>query len=184
MAGAMRWCFATSGSRLQQLVVEQGKRTHHADVCRGRLCRRSGPVGIEPFVGLAWVGAGTGAFAETGGAAALSGWAKDQTVVFSSLGVRLTGTEVAQGTIAILPRMAFAWQHAFGTLIPAQSVEFEATSQSFVTLGVPLDADVATVQAGLDLVFSPSARFGVGYDGEMSSRTRDSAVRADLSWDF
>ena len=46
----------------------------------------SGPVGIEPFVGLAWVGAGTGAFAETGGAAALSGWAKDQTVVFSSLG--------------------------------------------------------------------------------------------------
>jgi outer membrane autotransporter protein len=76
------------------------------------------------------------------------------------------------------------WQHAFSHFLPSQTLTFAQTSQSFTVLGVPLDTDAATIQAGLDIGLSPAAIFSIGYDGEISSHVQDHAIRAELSWKF
>jgi uncharacterized protein with beta-barrel porin domain len=59
---------------------------------------------------------------------------------------------------------------------------FAGTGESFAVTGVPLGSDAAAIQAGLDFVLTPTATLDIGYDGEVSSRVQDHAVRADLAW--
>ncbi|HEY4942180.1 MAG TPA: autotransporter-associated beta strand repeat-containing protein [Rhizomicrobium sp.] len=142
------------------------------------------PIALEPFAGFAWVNASTGAFHETGGIAALAGNSTGNAVTYSNLGLRLATAPMGSDAFAITPRLTLAWQHAFGAVLPGQSVTFQSTNQSFLVLGVPLDRDALATQLGVDIQLTPAGHLGLGYEGVLSSRVRSHAIRADLSWTF
>ena len=143
-----------------------------------------GTLFAEPFADVAWVDASSGTFAESGGPAALNGGSKDEALTFTNLGIRLSTDSLGSGLLSVTPRFAIAWQHAFGGLHPGQTVTFTATSQSFLTLGTPIDRDAATAQLGLDVLLSPSARIGIGYEGVISENVQSHSVNANLDWSF
>ena len=144
----------------------------------------AGPLAAEPFAGLAWVDAGTGAFAEKGGASALSNTGTDFNATYSSLGIRLAAVGADGAPLKVTPRASLAWEHLFGTIDPSELLTFEATGQSFAILGTPLDRDAANIQVGLDFQVAPSAKLSLSYEGVQSGRSRDNAIRADLNWNF
>ena len=139
---------------------------------------------LEPYLDFANVSARTGAFSETGGIAALNGGAKSDSENYSTLGVRATLPLIPLGGIAMVPNFNLGWQHAFTRLIANQTVVFAGTGESFAVSGVPLDSDAAAMQAGLDFILTPSATLGIGYDGNVSGRVQDHAIRAGLAWRF
>jgi len=139
---------------------------------------------LEPFAGLTWTDASTAAFSETGGSAALAGRGGDTSQAYTSLGLRLATDAFAGESLALTPRAAVAWQHAFGSLRPQQIVTFEDTQQSFLVLGTAIDADMANVDVGLDATVGNGAKFAIGYEGLISSRVHLNTLHAGLSWDF
>ena len=139
----------------------------------------------EPYAGVAYVSATTGAFAETGGNGALSGGSATNSQTYSSLGVRgLLGDYSIGGGVSVTPDLDIAWQHGFNSLTPGQSLAFITAAQSFTVLGVPLDQDAAAIQAGLDFKLMPGLKASIGYDGNLGSRDQSHFVRAGLEWQF
>jgi fibronectin-binding autotransporter adhesin len=139
----------------------------------------------EPYAGIAYVSANTGAFAETGGVGVLSGASRSDTETYSTLGMRaMLGEFALGGDISVTPRADFAWQHAFNTLTPGQALTFIGASQSFTVMGVPLDTDAAAIQVGLDAKLMPGLTLSVGYDGNIGARDQDHAIRGSLSFQF
>jgi fibronectin-binding autotransporter adhesin len=139
----------------------------------------------EPYAGLAYVAATTGAFAEAGGVGALSGASHTDHEIHSSLGVRGSWSDLQLDEgVSLTPRLDVAWHHAFNTLTPSQVLGFTSTGQSFSVLGVPLGKDAAEVQAGFDLKVSPDIILSLGYDGELGARDKSHAVQGGLSWSF
>jgi fibronectin-binding autotransporter adhesin len=141
-------------------------------------------VALEPYLDLANVNARTGAFSETGGIAALDGGAKAGSENYSTLGVRATLPAISIAGIGVVPDFNLGWQHAFTRFVSNQTLTFASTGESFAVAGVPLDTDAAAVQAGLDFVLAPNATLDIGYDGNVSGRVQDHAVRGDLAWRF
>jgi outer membrane autotransporter protein len=137
---------------------------------------------LEPYLDLANVSARTGAFAETGGLAALDGGARSQDENYATLGMRVTIPAWQLGGIAVAPDFNLGWQHAFNRFISSQTLEFASTGESFAVDGVPLDSDAAAIQAGLDFILTPTATLDIGYDGEVSGRVEDHAGRISLDW--
>jgi fibronectin-binding autotransporter adhesin len=139
----------------------------------------------EPYAGLAYVSATTGAFVETGGNGALSGASSTNGQTYSSLGVRGLLGEYGLGSgITLTPHLDFAWQHGFNTLTPGQALTFITAAQSFTVLGVPLEQDAAAIQAGLDFRLMPGLTMSLGYDGNLGSRDQSNFVRGGLEWQF
>jgi outer membrane autotransporter protein len=139
---------------------------------------------LEPFAGIAWDDASTGAFAEQGGAAAVSGTGGDTSVAFSSLGVRLAARPVGVDALTVTPRASIAWQHAFGGLRPGQVLTFEDTGQSFLALGSVIDSDSADIALGFDAQIGSGGTLSFGYEGILSSRVRLNTIHAGLNWNF
>jgi fibronectin-binding autotransporter adhesin len=139
---------------------------------------------LEPYLDLADVSARSGAFTETSGIAALSGAPKLANENYLTAGLRAAAAEWSVGDFGVVPNLNVGWQHAFTRFLPSQILTFAETGQSFTVLGVPLGSDAATIQAGLDISLSPAAILSIGYDGEISNRAEDHAVRAGLSWKF
>lgn len=137
-------------------------------------------VPLEPFVSLAHIEASSGAFAESGGVAALSGAAKSSNETYSTLGIRaafnLSG--------AFVPKFSVGWQHAFTSLAPGQIVTFQNAGTSFAVLGLPLASDAAAVQAGFDANLSPNAMISLSYDGSFAGRVQNNALRGSFDWRF
>jgi outer membrane autotransporter protein len=139
---------------------------------------------LEPFAGITWDDASTGAFAEQGGAAAVSGTGGDTSVAYSSLGVRLAAMPIGDDQFVLTPRAAVAWQHAFGGLHPGQVLTFEDTGQRFLALGNVIDSNSADVAVGFDARIGSGGTLTLGYEGILSSRVRLNTVHAGLSWNF
>jgi outer membrane autotransporter protein len=136
---------------------------------------------VEPYAGIASISVSSGAFAETGNVAALSGAAKSSTQTYSTLGLKAALSGMMLDDMAITPRIDLGWQHALGHVRPGQIVTYQNASQSFLVLGAPLGIDAAAVQFGFDLAVAPDVTLNVGYDGSFSSRVQNNAIRAGLS---
>ncbi|MBV9549870.1 MAG: autotransporter domain-containing protein, partial [Alphaproteobacteria bacterium] len=142
-----------------------------------------GLVGLPliPYAGLAHIYASSGAFAETGGLAALSGAGKTDSQTYSTLGLRLAEGDLGADLSGLSLHADLGWSHALEGRTPAQIAAF-ATGQSFTVTGVPLGSDAATVQLGLDYAIDPAATFSFGYDGSLSNRGSSHAIRGGLNW--
>ena len=141
-------------------------------------------VALEPFAGLAYARVHDAAFLESGGLAALAGSASDLGVGYSSLGLRAgTMVTLANGTV-LVPHAAATWQHAFGDVTPTAALAFQSTGASFSVSGVPIAADTAVVEAGLDWRLTAQMKFGVGYQGELAKTAHTNMAKGNFTWNF
>ena len=143
-----------------------------------------GPVAAEPFAGLAWVHVATGSFAETGGAAALSGAAGTADVGYGWLGARFAGSVALTDGAVLIPRVSVAWQHALADPAPAASLTLQATGASFTVFGVPIARDQAVIEGGFDLRLSPSLKLGLSYVGELARGAQDHSAKGSFTWNW
>ena len=144
----------------------------------GDCLRRHDPAG--QFAGT-W----RGAFAETGGASSdLRSAGKTDSLGYSTLGVHFLPDAIPFGDLEVMPKISFGWQHALNAFTPGQTIAFVATAQSFQVRGVPLSTDAVVGQLGFDIAFLGQGRFSLGYDGLISDREKDHAVRANFEWAF
>ncbi len=136
----------------------------------------------EPFANLARVSLKSGAFAEKGGAAALSGAGGTTETGFSTLGVRGSTSLAFTGASAIL-QGALGWRHAFGDVTPRAAVAF-AGGPSFSVAGVPVARDAAVIDAGVYIKAAPQATASLTYRGQLASGMRDQSIHASLDVKF
>jgi outer membrane autotransporter protein len=139
---------------------------------------------VEPLAGLAYVHVHDNSFLESGGAAALAGSSASENTGYSSLGVRAaTAVPLANGTV-LVPRGSVQWQHAFGDVVPAAGLAFQGTGTAFSVAGVPIARNTALVEGGVDWRFSPQAKLGAFYQGELAAHAQSHAVKGGLTWNF
>ena len=143
-----------------------------------------GSVAVEPLAGLAYVHLRNGSFNESGGAAALTGSATHENLGYSSLGLRLASImPLANGTV-LVPRATVAWQYAFGDVTPSAALAFQGTGTAFSVAGVPVARNSALVEGGFDWRFTPQAKLGVSYLGELAASAQTHAIKGAFTWDF
>lgn len=137
---------------------------------------------VEPFVNLAHVGVRTNGFAESAGAAALSGRPGGSDVTFATIGVRGEHAAMFGGVEANFSGM-LGWRHALGDVTPTSTHAFSG-GNAFAIAGAPIARDSLVVETGLDLAFSPDARFGLSYSGQLAADAQDHGFKASLSVKF
>ncbi|KFL27093.1 hypothetical protein JP74_09310 [Devosia sp. 17-2-E-8] len=142
----------------------------------------AGDFRFEPFAGLAYLNIWTEGFAETGGAAALSGSGMSVSTVLSTVGINAQ-TKLVVGETETTLRAGLGWQHAFGIEAPVATHAF-AGSGSFDVTGQSIDGDTALLQAGIDLPLSENAKLGLTYGGQVSANSRSHGVKAELRVSF
>jgi outer membrane autotransporter protein len=140
-------------------------------------------VALEPFAGLAHVELDSDSFHEHGGLAALSAEQQDDSISYSTLGLRAAAP---LGQVAGLPlslHSSLAWQHAFDR--PANDSQLGLVGyQHFSVEGAPVAQDSALVQVGLDLQLAPQANLQLGYAGNFGDDNRENGLRLGLHVTF
>ena len=143
-----------------------------------------GQVALEPLAGLAYVHVRDGSFAETGGLAALSASSTNESTGYSTLGLRAaTAVPLANGTV-LIPRGSLQWQYAFGDVTPVTALAFQSTGTSFTVAGIPIARNTALIEGGFDWRFSPQAKLGAFYQGELAAHADSHAFKGAFTWDF
>ena len=108
----------------------------------------------------------------------------NENIGIPSLGVRAaTVVPLANGTV-LVPRATVQWQHAFGDVTPVAALAFQGTGTAFSVAGIPIARDTALVEAGFDWRFSPQARLGAFYQGELAAHAQTHAVKGAFTWEF
>jgi outer membrane autotransporter protein len=143
-----------------------------------------GKVAVEPFAGAAFVRLQTDGASERGGAAALNVAANSFEVGYSTLGIRAATTIPLAYDMMLVPRASAAWQHAFDTVTPADTLAFQAAGVPFAIAGVPIARDALLAEAGLDLAIGRSATIGIAYVGQIANNVQDHAAKGKFSWKF
>uniref|UniRef100_UPI0015CE6FD4 autotransporter outer membrane beta-barrel domain-containing protein n=1 Tax=Burkholderia guangdongensis TaxID=1792500 RepID=UPI0015CE6FD4 len=144
----------------------------------------AGAYAFEPFANLSYVHLHTNGFTESGGAAALSGGATSQGVVFSTLGVR-AATQLNVNTTGNLGAHAMVgWRHAFGDTSSTSAFAFNGGSSAFQISGVPLARDSAVLELGLDVNATKNLTLGVSYSGQFGNSMHDNALLGNILWKF
>jgi len=140
---------------------------------------------VEPFARMAWVRTHTPGFTEKGGSAALQVLPDDRSVVFSTLGLRLTrDVDTAWG--AVRARAGLAWRHAQGDVQATVRQRFRdgASGTVFQSEGLPLPRDAWQWRLGLRTRLAKAVDLGLAYAGQAASGSRDHGVKLNLSWAF
>lgn len=134
---------------------------------------------IEPFAGIAAYRVKTDAFAEAGGAAALSSASNEETFTQSRLGVKLA-TPLAG---ALSGRATLAWQHQLDEAAPLAVLNFTG-GNAFAVSGTTLSRDAAAASIGLNYVLNDGIGISLDYDGVLGGQGSQSAGRLAFSLSF
>ena len=135
----------------------------------------AGGTAVQAFAGFDYINNNTDAFAERGGAAALSVTGNDRDVVFTTAGLRSSAILAQSGTFTLVGRGTLAWRHAFGDTDTAISAAF-AGGTPFSVTGTPIAIDAAYGEAGLDLNISPAATLGVAWSGQFGNNASENRM--------
>ncbi|CAM1000321.1 Autotransporter-associated beta strand repeat-containing protein [Rhodanobacter sp. Root179] len=138
---------------------------------------------VQPFVNLAHVAAYTGQVDERGNITALRSAGETTEVSLGTLGVRGLWQLADSAATPVSLYATLGWRHAFGDLVPLAQQRF-ADGERFTVSGVPLRANAALVQLGIDAGLSRHTRLRAGYDGVLAGRESDHAVRMTLQVTF
>ncbi|WP_121066372.1 autotransporter serine protease [Chachezhania antarctica] len=161
---------ASYDARTTQVFAEAGYRL---DVGGGK---------FEPYAGLSHVRAHTDGFAETGGAAALTGEAGETDTTFTTLGLRY-GTDFSLAGSRATFGAGLGWRHAFGDVDPAASLAFDG-SDSFSVSGSPITKDAALIEAGLRVETGARSALLVAYQGEVAENASQYSLSVELGIRF
>lgn len=186
---AFRSGVALSWHRLETDRAVMGDRVSadydgHSAQIFGELARRidSGGVAFEPYAGLAHVRVKTDAFAESGGAAALTGAAATMNSTFSTLGLR-AGTDLQLGSALAALSGGIGWRHAFGDISPAADMAFPGGA-GFGVAGGPIARNAALLELGLDVALSDVSTLRLDYEGQIASGTQEHRLAASFNMEF
>ncbi len=144
-----------------------------------------GTVALEPFAGLAYVHVQDGSFQESGGRCRAVGFQRAREPrLFDARPARVRRScRLSNGT-ALVPRGSVQWQHAFGDVTPTTALAFQSTGTAFTVAGLPIARNSALVETGLDWRFSPWAKLGAFYQGELAAHAQTHAFKGAFTWDF
>lgn len=141
-----------------------------------------GRASYEPFLDLAYVSVRNDAYAERGGAAALSVRGGDTEAGFATLGLR-TGTELGPAHAPIRATASLGWRHAYGDEAARTWMGFDG-GQAFAIQGVPLARDAAVVEAGIEGALTSNSSIGLSYRGLIGDGLDDHGLQGRLTWRF
>ncbi len=146
-----------------------------------------GQIAAEPFGGLGFVHLRTDSFAETAasgvGIAALSGSGRSD-IGYSTLGGRAATNYVLPNGMVLTPRASAAWQHAFGSVTPTETLAFQSTGAPFTIAGLPLARDTALVESGVDLHVNQQTRLGLIYSSQLGNHVQHNSVQGNVTMRF
>ena len=98
---------------------------------------------------------------------------------FTTLGLRTSTTGFTLGGMNATARGMLGWRHAFGDTTPLSTHVFSG-GNAFTVAGVPIAEDALVLEAGLDLVITPNATFGLSYNSQIASDAQQHGLKADL----
>ncbi|WP_210324645.1 autotransporter outer membrane beta-barrel domain-containing protein [Microvirga alba] len=136
---------------------------------------------LEPFVGAAAIRVHTNSFAEVGGAAALTSFARSQDIATTTLGLRAEGR--ISEDLPLIARGMLGWRHAYGAVSPEALLAFSG-SAPFLVEGAPIDRNALVAEATLDWQASDAITFSVGYQGQLGNRAQDHGLKGNFVWRF
>ncbi|MEE7462826.1 autotransporter outer membrane beta-barrel domain-containing protein [Methylobacterium fujisawaense] len=139
---------------------------------------------IEPYVGGAFVGIHRDRFVEAGGVTALTSFSRDYDLGAATAGVRgQTSLDLGLG-LPISAHGLVGYRRAFGDVVPAALLTFNAGGPAFLSAGVPINRDAFVAEAGIDLRVASNATLGIAYTGQTGSRAQDQAVKGNFTYRF
>jgi fibronectin-binding autotransporter adhesin len=136
---------------------------------------------LEPFAQLALIRVSTEAGTERGGAAALRVLSSDQTLGFTTLGLR---AEAQIGAMPLFARAMLGWRHGFGELTPQASTAFVTGTTPAQVLAARIDREALIAEAGLDWRVSQATALGLTYSAAIGERARDHAFKGRIEMRF
>jgi len=138
-------------------------------------------VALEPFAQLALIRVSTDAGTERGGAAALRVLSSEQTLGFTTLGLR---AEAQIGAMPLFARAMLGWRHGFGELTPQARTAFLAGTTPATVFAAPIDREALVAEAGLDWRISSATALGLTYSAAIGERSRDHALKGRVEMRF
>ena len=142
-----------------------------------------GAAALEPFVNLAYVNLDTDGFTERGGIARLSSRSANDSVTYTTLGLRGQTTHTFDNGVSVLARGALGWRHAFGDVRPDSNFAF-AGGSAFDILGTPIAKNALQLEAGFDAKVSKTMILGLSYMGQIANLQQEHGLKANMSWRF
>ncbi|VXC44750.1 Outer membrane autotransporter protein [Bosea sp. 125] len=138
-------------------------------------------IALEPFAQLALIRVSTDAGTERGGAAALRVLSSDQTLGFTTLGLR---AEAQLGAMPLFARAMLGWRHGFGELTPQARTAFVAGTTPAQVFAARIDREALVAEAGLDWRISSATALGLTYSAAIGERSRDHALKGRVEMRF
>ncbi|MFY0477189.1 autotransporter family protein [Achromobacter marplatensis] len=188
LGGAYSWHDIGSERRIamggldQTLTADYGASTTQLFSELGYAWQASAAFTLEPYAGVAWAGRRTRSFSESGGSAALSGASQAANTTTATLGVR-GRQEMLLGTVRASVTAGLGWRHAFGDVLPATRMAFDA-GDSFSVAGAPIARDAALLDVGLNAAVGRNATLGLAYSGQFGGGNRDHGAALSWRWAF
>ncbi|WP_346357820.1 autotransporter domain-containing protein [Bosea sp. (in: a-proteobacteria)] len=136
---------------------------------------------VEPFAQLALIRVSTDAGTERGGAAALRVLSSEQTLGFTTLGLR---AEAQLGAMPLFARAMLGWRHGFGELTPQARTAFVAGTTPATVFAARIDGEALIAEAGLDWRLSQATALGLTYSAAVGERSRDHALKGKVEMRF
>lgn len=140
-----------------------------------------GQVALEPFAQIAAVNIRSEREGEQGGAAALTVLGRDQTLGFTTLGLR---GEMQFGSLPLVARGMLGWRYAFGDITPTADLAFLAGGLPFQAYAAPVARNTLVAETGLAWKLSGSTTLGISYGAAVSDKARNQAVRGRIDIAF
>jgi len=141
-----------------------------------------GQVRLEPFVSASALRLHTDRFQETGGPAALTGFASTYDLGTTTLGLR---TEARLGAdLPVEVRGMLGWRHTFGDVNPTALLAFAGGASPFAVAGAPVDRNAFVAEAGLDWSLASDTTLGIAYNGQIGARAHEHALKGNFIWRF
>jgi len=123
---------------------------------------------VSPYLGLTQTWLHSEAARETGSLAALDVRSQSDSVLHSTVGVRVAYQLPTAKPVAVTADLG--WSHAFGDTDGTTSNRFAGAGNRFSVQGTAVGKNTAQIGAGVQAQLSPNAALSVGYQGQFGSK--------------
>jgi outer membrane autotransporter protein len=141
-----------------------------------------GAVLLRPYANLAHISRSAEKFAETGGAAALSGAGSTISTTFTTLGLQAERQFMVGGANVLTASGSMGWRHAFADT-PVSTYAL-AGGPSFSVVGAPIAREMLALNASLSHDVSATSMVDVSYDGLLGEDAQVHALKGTWAMRF
>lgn len=138
---------------------------------------------LEPFVNASYVNLNTNKIHETGTYGMLRVKSKDDSVVYTTVGVRAS-TKVMVDDVMITPHVMVAYRHGFGDMRSKVKSRFTDGGGDMDIRGLALSEDEIVLDLGMRVNVTHNLNLDISYIGQYGGRSTASGAKADLKARF